>query len=399
MTLSGLPFITRFYALPYPARIAALLLFLASCADGALMPFFALWAQQEAGVPTECIGLLLGCYAGGELLATPLLGGIADRLGRRPVLLMATTGVGLGFLALYFSSGILATALILILIGGFESVMHPTAATVVADNLPANDLRGGFALVRSLSNLGRLVGPAIGALLAGQALGLVFLGSAGAMLIGAAAAFLLLPETRPANASSEDEEDDFAALSSAFRDRRLAALLLPVAVIEIASSWIEALLPLQASDVGILSPSGIGLLFTYAGALSVLFQMMVLKATERLAGFTLVLASGALLTLAYGSLLLFPGLIALIAAVTLLAFAEMLTGPLVQSLVGVLAPSHARATYMAALSTVHDLEDTAGPAIGTYLYALGSGLPWLIALPVTIAGTIALAYTARRWQN
>ena len=47
------------------------------------------------------IGLLLGCYAGGELLATPLVGGIADRLGRCPVLLVSTFGIGLGFGLLY----------------------------------------------------------------------------------------------------------------------------------------------------------------------------------------------------------------------------------------------------------------------------------------------------------
>ena len=51
------------------------------------MPFFALWAYKVAGIPIEFIGLLLACCAGGELLATPFVGGIADRVGRRPVLL------------------------------------------------------------------------------------------------------------------------------------------------------------------------------------------------------------------------------------------------------------------------------------------------------------------------
>ena len=89
------------------------------------MPFFALWAQQDAGIPIEYIGLLLGCYAGGELLATPFVGGIADRVGRRPVLLISTAGVGAGFVLLYLTTGVAAAALSLIVIGVFESVLHP----------------------------------------------------------------------------------------------------------------------------------------------------------------------------------------------------------------------------------------------------------------------------------
>ena len=88
-----------------PARIGLFLFFVASVADGTLMPFFALWAHNDAGIPIEYIGLLLGCYAGGELLATPFVGGIADRVGRRPVLLVSTAGVGLGFLLLFFARG------------------------------------------------------------------------------------------------------------------------------------------------------------------------------------------------------------------------------------------------------------------------------------------------------
>ena len=76
-------FVTR---LPVPARVTVVIFFLAAVADGALMPFFALWALKIAHVEVAWIGVLFGCYAGGELFATPLIGGIADRIGRRRVL-------------------------------------------------------------------------------------------------------------------------------------------------------------------------------------------------------------------------------------------------------------------------------------------------------------------------
>src|SRR5271170_5360890 len=60
--------IAAFGQAPVAARIGMLLFFAASAADGILMPFFALWAHQVAGIPIVYIGVLLGCYAGGELL-------------------------------------------------------------------------------------------------------------------------------------------------------------------------------------------------------------------------------------------------------------------------------------------------------------------------------------------
>ncbi len=161
--------VTAFIRAPGAARVGMFLFFAAAVADGILMPFFALWAYRIANIPIEFIGLLLGCYAGGELLATPFVGGIADRVGRRPVLLISTCGVGFGFVLLYLVHGAFAVAAALIVIGVFESVLHPTASTVIADVVPAEARRESFAARRVMSSAGGMAGPALGAL-AGAAL-------------------------------------------------------------------------------------------------------------------------------------------------------------------------------------------------------------------------------------
>ena len=399
-------FFSRFFAansillreMPRPARVAVLVLFAASLADGVPMPFFALWAHREAGIPVAAIGLLLGCYAGGELLATPFVGGIADRIGRRPVLLASTAGVGIGFLLLYLARGVPAAAISLILIGVFESVLHPTAFAVIADAMPAAKVRNGFAPARAASSVGRVAGPAAGALLVRWSLGLVFVGSAVSLLVGTLAVAAFLPETRTANSASEDDDDDLMAITAVFRDRKLAGLLVPVAVIEVASSWIETVLPLHATDTAILTPTGVGFLFAYAGLLAVLFQMPITQAIAKVPAFSVVTISGGCMVLAFASLLVSPALVFLILAVTLLELAQILFGPLVQTIVTELAPDGARATYMAAFSTVNDLKDTAGPAIGMYLYAVLAGLPWLVGMPVALVAAIVLARAARRHE-
>jgi MFS family permease len=396
---------TAFRAAPPAARVGSFLFFVASVADGTLMPFFPLWARNDAGIPVQYIGLLLGCYAAGELLATPFVGGIADRVGRRPVLLASTTGIGVGFLLLFFAPGAIATAGALLVIGLFESVLHPTAATVITDVVPAEQRRNHFAMTRMMSNAGRIVGPALGGVLALWSLHLVFFGAAAAILTGAAVVAALLPETwqKSGHGGAEGEEDDddenLTALGAALRDRRLAGLLLSISALEIAVSWIEAVTPLYATAAGTVTPTGVGLLFAYAGAVGVIFQLPVTQASQRVSGFATVLAAGVIEALGFVFLLPAPALPLLIAAITCMSFARMLSGPLVQAIVSELAPRNAQATYQAAFSVVFDLKDAAGPALGTWLYAISAVLPWGTGIAVSLVASGALAVAARRHET
>jgi MFS transporter, DHA1 family, tetracycline resistance protein len=393
--------LTAFRDAPRAARVGSFLFFVASVADGTLMPFFPLWARNDAHIPVEYIGLLLACYAGGELLATPFVGGIADRIGRRPVLLVSTIGIGSGFLLLYFASGAVATALSLLVIGLFESVLHPTAATVITDVVEPDQRRSHFAMTRVMSNAGHIIGPALGGILALWSLHLVFFGAAATILTGAAAVAALLPETwrGKAEGGGDDDEESLTALGAAFRDRRLAGLLLSISVLELTISWIDAVTPLYATATGAVSPTGIGMLFAYAGVIGVIFQLPVTQASGRISGFATVLWSGAMQALAFVFLLPTPALPLLIAAITCASFAHMLTGPLVQAIVSELAPRNAQATYQAAFSVVFDVKDAAGPAVGTWLYAISTTLPWGTGIIASIAAASALAVAARRHET
>jgi DHA1 family tetracycline resistance protein-like MFS transporter len=188
-------------------------------------------------------------------------------------------------------------------------------------------------------------------------------------------------------------------LMAVFRDARLAGLIMPIALLEIAVSWIAAITPLYADAAGTLTASGIGLLFTYAGALGVVLQMPITQVSGRMSGFSIVMWSGAVQASALACLLVSPALPFLVGAVTLLALAQMLSGPLVQTIITELAPRNAQATYQAAFGVVNDLKDAAGPAIGTWLFALSAALPWGGGALISIAASLGLAVAARRHEK
>lgn len=50
-----------------------------------------------------------------------------------------------------------------------------------------------------------------------------------------------------------NDDDSLLVLTAAFRDHRLAALMVPLALIELAASWIGAITPLHAEAGGMLT--------------------------------------------------------------------------------------------------------------------------------------------------
>ncbi len=385
-----------------PTHIGFVLYLCAGFADGMVVPFFPLWARSDANIAVGFIGLLFGCYAGGELIATPLLGGIADRIGRRPVLVASSFGVGLGFIALYFTQGVIGVAGVLLAIGMCESVLHPTIAAVIIDTTPIAEHRRQFSLAKVGSSIGRVAGPAAGAMLVSVSvpLGSVFIAAGLALLAGGALTLLCLPETRSIDSvADDDDEEGLSALLPALRDSRLSALLFWFMLLEVAGSWIEAVLPLYAHDTAALTASGVGLLFTYGAALIALAQLPLTRFAEQRSALFLILVAGGVLILAFGFLIGSATLAAMIAAVTLFSISQMLTGPLVPTAVNQLAPDSLRATYMAATSVASDLRDSIGPATGTALYAASSQLPWMIGIPFAALAAAGLGTTIARQQR
>lgn len=375
-----------------PHVLGFILYFIVGLVDGAIVPFFPLWAQQSAAIPVEFIGLLFGCYAGGELLAAPFIGGIADRVGRRPVLIISATGVGAGFIALFFAHGVFAAAAVLIVIGLFESVLHPTIYTVVADATPAAEHRRQFSVMRVCSGAGAIAGPLLGTVLVQEGLGYVFLAGGSVMVAGGLMLAICLSETRSLAADAEDEGDEegFSALLPAFRDSRLAVLLMWVLLLGVAGSWVEAVMPLYASNQMGMSAASIGYLFAFGAGINTVGQLALTKLFARRSPLFITLSAGSALIAAFVLLLAYPHVVTLVMAVCLYSLSQMMTGPLIPTAVNKLAPARLRATYMAALSVVSDLQGSVGPATGTALFALSFTLPWAVGIPLVLLAVTGL---------
>src|SRR5687767_15706264 len=66
-----------------------------------VLPFYAEGTKFNA--TPRMVGLLFASYSIMQLIFSPILGGLSDKYGRRPVLLISIIGTGIGFLVIGFA--------------------------------------------------------------------------------------------------------------------------------------------------------------------------------------------------------------------------------------------------------------------------------------------------------
>lgn len=109
-------------------------------------------------------GLLGALYSLLQFIAAPLWGGISDRIGRRPVLLISVCGLWISYMIWIFSGSF--TLLVLArIIGGFMSGNLSIASAIVSDITDDKNRSKGMAFIGIAFALGFVIGPAMGGIL------------------------------------------------------------------------------------------------------------------------------------------------------------------------------------------------------------------------------------------
>lgn len=139
-------------------------------------------------------GILAAIFAVMQFLFGPVIGGLSDRFGRRPVLLIALVVMAFDYV-LMAVAGTIWLLVIGRIIGGITAATQSTASAYMADISKPEDKSANFGLIGAAFGMGFVLGPLMGGLLAEYGTRAPFW--AAAVLAGANAIFgyFALPET------------------------------------------------------------------------------------------------------------------------------------------------------------------------------------------------------------
>lgn len=343
------------------AKIALLVVTLAIFTDiliyAMIVPILPKYAL-ELGASQQLIGLMFASYAITFLVATPLVGMISDRAGRRMPMICGLIGL-LASTLLFANANDLTLLIVARSLQGISAAATWTAGlALLADIFPAERRQQVIGIALMGSFLGSLVGPGFGGFL--FELGgyqLPFIAAGGLVVVDGIARVFLLKD--PVMRRSDGTE----GLAGLLKSR---SIILVAAVVTLAagvSGILEPTLPLYLQAHLNASPGAIGLLFAAAIVGSLIFSPISYRLSEAF-GRRKVIVGGLALTALALPLLAVPdnyfvevAVMALLGAITSI----MLTS--VPQEMTVIAESQGNTAY-GALYSIYNIALSAGMMLG-----------------------------------
>ncbi|WP_424991789.1 MDR family MFS transporter [Paenibacillus turpanensis] len=340
-------------------------------------------------------GLVMGLW-GGEL---------ADKYGRKPVMIASLALNMLAMTGFAFAESVWMFAAMAILNGIGHSMFGPAANAQIADVVPEDRRAEVFAALHTAFNVGAAVGPLLGLYVFNREPQLVFALSALGFALFLLLVLLKLPETLPKEARGAQTSGKPAKqplLQMNWREHRtllwMTLFMVPVGMLY---AQVETTLPLHLRDRFSDDYKWmLAAMLSLNGAVVTLFQVFIANRTEHYATYRIVLLSFSLMVctaLGYGFA---PTLALLIVSEVLFSIGEMLIGPHMQKAVSMIAPADMRGRYFSIYSMNWQVSRGLGPVLFGSIYEISNGQTAfaIIALFLVAAG-IAQYTLIRRLQT
>ncbi|KOT90809.1 transporter [Streptomyces sp. NRRL F-5755] len=350
--------------------------------------FLALYLTVERGYSASYAGLVTALYGLGGAAASVLGGVFADRIGRRPTLLLSQIATALSTAALGLVEDPVAIAVVACVVGISSNASRPAVQAMIADLVPAEDRTRAFSLNYWAINIGFAVASSGAGLLARHGYQLLFLVGAGATLLCGVLVFVKLPETQPvpsAPAHGTAAPGQTKGLGTVVRDGRFMALTGLSFLIALLFQQGSTSLPLSMSQEG-MSSTDYGLVISVNGLLIVLLQIPVTHLIDKRSPTALLVLSCLLCGVGWG-LTAFAGSVAFYAlTVGVWTLAEVIHSPTNMGLVVSLSPAQARGRYQGMYALAWQSASFVGPLLaGLAIDRFGDTAWWFACAAISIA--------------
>ncbi|QJT02519.1 MFS transporter [Streptomyces asoensis] len=384
-TLSGLP--REFWWLWTSTLVNRLGAFVAT--------FMALYLTLDRGYSASYAGLVASLLGLGGVVSSLGGGVMADRLGRRPTLLVAQTSTAASVALLGFVEHPVAIAGVAFLVGMASNASRPAVQAMMADIVRPEDRVRAFSLNYWAINLGFAVSSMAAGFIAEVSYRAGFLLEAGMTLVCAVVVFLKLPESRPEREEKAVPEDG-VGLGAVLRDGRFMSVVGLSFLVAFVFQQGAVGLPVAMGAAG-FTPADYGMAIAVNGVLIVALQIPVTRFIEHRDPRRLLVVSSVLAGYGFG-LTAFAGSVGVFAlTVCVWTLAEIVNAPTQTGLVVRLSPTHGRGRYQGMYTLSWAVASLVAPVMsGFVIDRFGAEWLWGMCAVVGTAAGAGYAVLMRR---
>lgn len=364
--------------------IIALIALVNSIGYGVIIPVIFPYAEKF-GLNAFQYGLLFSLFSLCQFLATPIIGRLSDKYGRRPLLIISLAGTALSF----FMAAFAPTALILFLARALDGITAgniPVAQAVISDTTEPKDRTKGFAIIGASFGFGFILGPVIAAFTLQWGMHMPFIVAGVISLVAVFLTAFFLPETNKHIGQVQTGKlFDLKKLVVMVVDKTVGSTLLIWLLY--ACSFGMFIITFQAYAITALhfTPSDTAMLFTVTGVIQLLMQAVVIPRVSKLASEkTFLLFAFGLLSISYIGLFVSTTVVLYIIANVFLAIGNAFVMPLVNALLSKEADPKSQGSIMGVSASYLSLGTIIGPIVAGLIAIFGIGLPFLLGACIAL---------------
>ena len=360
-------------------------LFTARTIDGAgfsfMYPFLAIYLHDQLRISMSMVGLILLAAAGAGAVGNLVGGEIADAYGRKRLMVVSILARGLVFVAMgaYIAGQVdLFTLTFLVAVNFFlGSVFEPANNAMVADIVEPGRRLEVYGLLRVGLNLGWIVGPMVGGVLASISYSWIFYCSAILCFVAGLIIQVWIHESR--SALNNESVTGWKGSSAIFRNSSFIFFCAMCLLVYIMAGQMTSTFPVYSKDSAGLNELDIGIIFGITAVLVVLAQFHLSNYIGKFKT-SHVMAAGALVyTLGFMFIGFTRDFWLLTLAMCVVTVGEMIISPASMNLVASMSSEKTRGRYMGVFGLFASFGWSSAPFVGGVMVDLihDQSLFWL----------------------
>lgn len=231
-------------------------------------------------------GILFSLYAMGQFIASPLLGQLSDRIGRRRVLAGAMFLTALAQAGFAYAIGALSLLLLFVtrFIGGLASGNIPVAQAVITDAVSEEKRSSAMGIIGAAFGLGLIIGPYIGGKLIAFGPSTPFWVAAALAFVNGIFLLIALKETHVVTKPKSELPPLAISLRSAFVEVRkafthssLRAVYIVYFLMQLGFAMFMSFATVYFTNRFRFTAEALGIYFAFTGVCAVVAQVLVVR--------------------------------------------------------------------------------------------------------------------------